>query len=248
MAIWDEPVQQTLRPPYQGGIPKTFNYIWTHSPLPDVYAKHRDMLRELHPGWEIRTWHDEDIKWWMEETVWSTFDPLIALRDLLEHAYANYNTIDKRQISDLFRLGLIWQVGGVYLDFDYTPLRNIEPLLEGAPCVMTCPSYTNIANGFIAAEQGDPFLWFCLENLEASYFSGKSVVHATGPAFVTRMYRAWEKATFTAGCRLLPKHVAYPYTYNRTDLENEEFPEAYLVHRWASLHGDVWQPIDSNKK
>lgn len=214
------------------------HYIWNHSSLPSIYEMHMKMFRDLHPGWRIEFWDDQRIESWMSHFY---ADPALTdLVRLLEHAYEN--VVDKRQVSDLLRLGLVWQYGGVYADYDYTFVRNVEPLLEGHACVMTCPSYTNIANGFIAAEAGDVFIKYCLDALTENYFSGRPTVHATGPAFITRMYKSFLKDTGDAGCKLLEKKIAYPYTYNHREKANEEFPDAYMIHRWGSIDGDVWKP------
>jgi mannosyltransferase OCH1-like enzyme len=244
VAIWDGEEQKQFVPvPAPEAvalvIPKTFHLIWNHSPLPDVYLEHGKKLQALHPDWTLEYWDDDRAHAFMDLQRGGELDDLVIM---LEHAYGNVK--DKRQVSDLLRLGLVYLYGGVYLDFDYTPLKNFEPLLRGATCTLTCPSPRNIANGFIAAGPADVFVDFCLSQLMHEYFSrpGEAATHRTGPRFITQMYKDFVEHYDMVPARLLPQKYFYPYTYNRTDREGEDFPEAYAVHRWASLKGDVWEP------
>lgn len=245
MAIWNG-VEQLELPgvpnSFEITIPKKFHLIWNHSELPDVYRTHASALRTLHPGWEIEFWDDARTLAWMDQQRGGELSDLVIM---LEDAYKNSK--DKRQVSDLLRLGLVYLYGGVYLDFDYTPRKNFGPLLGGATCVMTCPSPRNIANGFIAAMAGDAFIGHCVEQLQHEYFARPTqlATHRTGPRFVTQMYKDFYELYNFVPCRLLEQKYFYPYTYNRTNREHDDFPEAYAVHRWASKKGDVWIPEET---
>lgn len=246
MAIWDGVEQKQF--PLTGplNIPKKFHVIWNHTPMPRIYLKHLWKLQDLHPDWDITLWNDQLIRGHLDGGFFSD-----DLAGMINDAYA---TVDKsgkpkdpRQVSDLVRLGVVSKLGGVYLDCDYTPMKNFEPLLIGAPCVLTCPSPTNIANGFIAADSDDPFIEYCLSQLMANYYSRSGIAtHRTGPRFITQMYKDFlEFHDGLAPARLLPKKFFYPYSYNRLDQENQEFPEAYAIHRWASKKGLVWVPEEA---
>lgn len=243
MAIWTSDEQLEWPGPPNDlpmKMPKHFHLIWNHSPLPEVYRVHGAALKTLHPGWGHTMWDDDTIRAWMSSLGHTNMGWTVKL---IEDAYKDR---DKRQVSDIVRLVVIYLYGGVYLDFDYTPRRNFEPLLGGVPCVLTCPSSRNIANGFIAAEAFDPFIKFCLDHLEENFYSvgvsRQGATHKTGPRFMTQMYKDYLAETGLPGARLLDQKYFYPYTYNRLDRENDDFPEAYAVHRWASKKGDVWQP------
>ena len=234
MALWNDKPQENTRPATVG-IPKTFHYIWNHSPMPDVYVDHQRALQRLHPDWKIMTWDDESTGLWMELEERGDLKELV---DLLAHAYEHSK--DKRQVSDILRVGVLYRYGGVYIDCDYTPLKNFEPLLEGEACVLSCETASSIINGFIAAEPEDPFIRYLIDNMPASYFGdgdGKSpaIMAKTGPKFTTRMYHEFLANTGTVGCRLLEKSLLHPYGYTRTDRANEDFPDSYAVHRWASV-------------
>jgi mannosyltransferase OCH1-like enzyme len=246
--VVDREEQHRLRKPVNGGIPKTFHLVWNHSEIPDPYVEARAQLQRLHPGWRIHTWEDVDIDAWCEmEDV----GPLSEVVRAIRHAYAAVESGDGdlRQVSDLFRVALIWQQGGVYVDWDFRWQKNIEPLLVDAPCVLTTMhgrARPTVANGFIAAEPHDDFVKFLLNRLVDSYFSkAGDTVQRTGPSFTTRAYRGFFEDNLEAGCRLLDKWVLCPNSYWQKPRAGG-YPDSYAVHMWATNHGGVWDGVSEN--
>ena len=246
--IIDREEQHRLRKPVNGGIPKVFHLVWNHSPVPESYVGTRRQLERLHPGWEIKTWHDDLVRSWMKS---HEAGPLSELVRALRHAYDAVKSGggDLRQVSDLFRVGLIWEMGGVYVDWDWQWQKNIEPLIEGAPCVLATMhgrARPTVANGFIAAEPNDDFIKFLLNRLVDSYFSkAGDTVQRTGPSFTTRAYRGYLEDSLEAGCRLLDKWVLCPNSYWQKPRAGG-YPDSYAVHMWATNHGGVWDGVSDN--
>ena len=106
-------------------IPKILHYVWLGTkPLHPLMQAWQDKWRALHPGWMIKLWRDSaDLPQHM----------LICEGEIIECRCPSYlaqcPTFAKR--SDVWRYEILEQQGGIYLDTDFEPVKNIEPLLDG---------------------------------------------------------------------------------------------------------------------
>jgi mannosyltransferase OCH1-like enzyme len=240
--MWEGEEQSRVPP---GEIPHTLHVIWNHSEMPQVYREHAEEFQRLHPDWVVVVWHDKMIKFAIDDFM----DPALAF--VIKHAYGSYESgrsKDKRQVSDLLRFAVIWQFGGVYLDCDITPFRNMDHLFSGAGAVLTCEMKNRLANSVVAGEAKNEFIDFCTKRLFESYLdpSNKNIFTKTGPVVLTDLYWAWLAETGEAGCRLLDKKFFYPYAANSKFAGGgaDDWPEAVAAHRWASRQGQggLWSP------
>ena len=129
-------------------IPKVFHFVWKGDALPVRYAEWRDAWLAMHPGWAC-------IEWGVGSAP-----------------EAPANVCHVRQWSNWVRLKKLLEFGGVYMDFDTQPLKNIEPLLEGCSAAAS-PfrfQYANrpnrCCNSFLAAEPSHPWISECCQMLE----------------------------------------------------------------------------------
>jgi hypothetical protein len=81
--------------------------------MPEQYRKWRERLTALHPGWDVRLWTAGTL---------SDYDEILDRYDLRGY----HPTI----ASDVFRVMVVLQYGGFYLDCDTEPLSCLEPLRE----------------------------------------------------------------------------------------------------------------------
>lgn len=233
MSIWNDHRQAHCR---SGGIPKRFHLVWNHSQRPSRFDENIESLRVQHPDWEINDWDDSGIAEWLDIESGGRLERLSGLvgQAYADHAAAGVRS-DLRQVSDLVRLGLVWRFGGVYVDWDYRWQKPLDPLLDGEACVMTAISSKYIANGLIAAEPNDPFIWSMIEG--ARLGTGPlGASDATGPRYVMRKYQEFWNDTAMAGCRILPPKMFYPYGVTNA-IRGEamkEYPVAIAVHEWDS--------------
>jgi len=102
--------------------------------------------------------------------------------------------------SDILRLWILREFGGVYIDCDFQPMQSLDLLLEylakGSISLFAGMSNTGIPdevnNGFIGSVPGHPFLSYCLDEIKPHPESGSkvaltahSVFQRTGPLFFT---------------------------------------------------------------
>ena len=105
-------------------IPKVIHYIWLGGkPMHPLMVQWRRKWESLHPDWEVKIGSETPGRTasltWRHETLDSSFPGL--LRD----------SCHLSQRSNVWRYELIHQLGGLYLDTDFEPLRCIEPLVDG---------------------------------------------------------------------------------------------------------------------
>jgi mannosyltransferase OCH1-like enzyme len=100
-------------------IPKIFHQVWLGSgPRHPKFVEWQEAWVKMHPGWIMQLWTQDgaDIVCG-EELVVSKHPDLLAKACHLS------------QRSNIWRYELLEQFGGVYLDTDMEPIKNIEPLL-----------------------------------------------------------------------------------------------------------------------
>jgi mannosyltransferase OCH1-like enzyme len=106
-------------------LPKTIHYVWLgQKPLHPLMQRWQDGWTRLHPGWQVKLWTES-----------SDLPPSMLTCDsqIVECRHPDYlakcPTYAKR--SDVWRYEILEQLGGVYLDTDFEPVKCIEPLLDG---------------------------------------------------------------------------------------------------------------------
>lgn len=201
--------------PGAAAIPRVFHRVWIGGAMPAEYVRYGEQWLALHPGWTMRTWSDADLDVVEDRDLFDRLTPVSAK-------------------SNLLRYSVLWRHGGVYLDTDFEPLSNIEPLLDGEQCVVGEESPGLVASGFIACVPGHPVLRAALDGAAESFDSQPELTspYRTGPQHFTRSIRRARAAT---GCsvKVLSRDVLYPYTFDQHDLPAVTFPASAAVHRWA---------------
>lgn len=101
-------------------IPKTIHYIWLgREPMPPLMNEWRERWAFLHPSWEIKIWNETD-----------RLDQLTDGNGTIKCQHSTYlskcPTLSKR--SDVWRYNLLEQLGGLYLDTDFEPIKCIEEI------------------------------------------------------------------------------------------------------------------------
>ena len=129
-------------------IPKIFHQIWfdfgkgNGKTIPQVYKNFTETLLELHSGWKLMLWDEERV----EELLGKFYPELLPI-------WLSYDVSIKRH--DSARIFILHHLGGVYLDHDFMPIKNIEPLIENYQFIIGREEYTSflVANGFIGAQK-----------------------------------------------------------------------------------------------
>lgn len=105
-------------------IPRSIHYVWLgEKPMHPLMQKWQGEWAALHPGWTVKIWREIPG---LPPNLLRCEDELVECRhpDYL----AQCPTYAKR--SDVWRYEILEQLGGLYLDTDFEPIRNVEPLLH----------------------------------------------------------------------------------------------------------------------
>lgn len=196
-------------------IPKVFHRIFLDDPIPPAFEANWSMLRDLHDGWEFRTWDSSESARELveDDELWDAVDPMAGR-------------------SDVLRYHLIAKIGGVYLDTDVEPIKPFDALLEGDPFV-GWESDERLCPTVIGGEAGHPALTDLLVELKARVRDmpeERDPVIQSGPVFLTEAWR------MRSDVRRLPCSAFYPVGYwERNKLGRVPYPpETYAVHHWSA--------------
>jgi len=113
--------------------------------------------------------------------------------------FDSYNLHIKR--VDAVRYFLLFHFGGVYMDADFACVRDLDtmPIRErsgAAILILQRKSYVDheaVSNAWMAAPPRHPFFALVIKSLAASA-NASHVLEATGPRFLTRVWRAWAQS------------------------------------------------------
>lgn len=158
-------------------------------------------MHELHPDWDVVFFSDGDAR----DFVAREFPGYIDLYDWYPRPVLK---------ADLFRVLVVYRLGGFYLDADFLLSRKLDPLcceravfayehkiddnnfnLRYPAWLRAGEEHLTLANYAFGAEAGHPFLAAILDEmvyrtqtLEAEDCNDLDVLHATGPDLVTSVY------------------------------------------------------------
>lgn len=224
-------------------IPKIIHQIWSgeNKPLPDFFKALGDSWKENHPDWEYKVWdHDKMIEF-VEK-----YYPLYLI------PYQNFKYDVQRW--DAIRYLILYQMGGVYVDFDYECLEPLDSLLTGKKCCFAQEppeharmfgkeSYFN--NALIAVIPGHPYVLQLIKRVfraDTRTYSNKmaEVLQTTGPLMLMEEYELYPGKE---DIYLIPAEYVSPFTkkqvneYRTGNLSSEKLEimeksleKAYAVH------------------
>ena len=200
-------------------IPRKLHHVWLGPrPVPEEWAR---VWQAMHPGWTQRIWREADIAG-LEMPNRAAYEIFLASRNW-------------HGASDIARVAILSQEGGVYVDIDSRPLRS----LEGAPFMAVSffaayeptPSLPGrLANGTIGAEAGHPILATYarlvgeMENLDEPW----DTCGGTGLTAAVLVHRRCCKPL------ILPARTFYATDAHGRSVPGRETP--YSEHFWATTN------------
>ena len=139
--------------------------------------------------------------------------------------------------TDMYRLLLLLNYGGVYMDTDILLQRDVSNLRNSLAIESDDPFFLNGA--FLAFEKGHPFILACLAAIPLSY--NASVWNTIGPALLTKIFM--DKKAQIGDISLLPSSSFYSYHFREVcdlrqrpiSLEDYETHPGYGSHLWNKL-------------
>lgn len=230
-------------------IPYMLHQIWSSKkmPLPDCFLELSETWKEKHPNWQYVFWDDEKMDCFMKEY----FPQYIEVYNKFPYDIQRWDSI---------RYLILYQFGGVYVDFDVECLENIEPLLKNNCCfgsdVQENIVYSSLIQGddylnntFMATVPGHPFFAKIIKHV----FEGKQipysdsiykllyVLQTTGSIMLSNL-----KSKDDTGVYVIPARYISPFSITESQLirhgkfEQEwedRLQQAYAVHYFMGTWG-----------
>jgi mannosyltransferase OCH1-like enzyme len=199
-------------------IPRIFHQIWVGpDPFPEEFAGYRQTWLDHHPGWEL--------KFWTEETL--------PRPEELRRPEAAERLRAPWERGDIFRLEILWRMGGVHVDTDFECRRSIEPLIEDAELFIGYRKPGRVNGALMGSVPGHPLLERGLDEIRPRDSYGMqmgageaNVKDETGPRFLDDLVLGRSEVTF------IEPELFYPRTQRQMEA-------AYAIHHRARAWKDV---------
>ena len=229
-----------------GKIPKIIHQIWSgiYEPLPEWFKELGETWKEHYPDWEYMFWDNDKMNAFVQEHYPQYWDI---------YSRFPYNV----QRWDAIRYLVLNKIGGMYADFDYESIRNMEELIKDKSCCFAVEPEQHFAlfgrkkeepifnNALMLCVPEHPFMKkiiktvFTEKMLEYKGAKGACVVNTTGPAILNRLYYDELTKQEQEKVYLIPPNYVSPFSVQQSrrvrsgeiseELENC-LEEAYAVH------------------
>lgn len=181
-------------------IPKILHQIWVGpEPFPKEFGAYQQSWRRHHPQW---TFH-----FWTEETL-----PSNLLRN---EAYDQSRIPAER--SDMIRIELLWEYGGVYVDTDMECMRPIDPLLDEVEAFAVYLKPGRVTNTVLGSKPGHPLFARARREMRPQTIGARFDKAASGPYFLDALFKRHHNVA------IFPPELFFPASL-------EERERAYAVH------------------
>lgn len=222
--LYEQNKPSKILPSIEPKIPKIIHQIWLgKNPFPQKFKRITQKWIQMHPGWQYKLWTDSNVN-----------------EISLINKKFFYESTNMGERSDILRLEILDQIGGLYVDVDYECLRSFDILNHcydfyvGIESVDASPYF--IGNAFVASCPGHPILKACIEKIK-DYRRVETITKRTGPGFLTDIF--CDNALQCQGNIIaFPASYLYPYGYKdgRKKLPVNAYfgKESFGVHYWAA--------------
>lgn len=213
-------------------IPNIIHQIWLGSKEPPLlFNRCQKSWIKYHPDWEYKLWTDKDVK---------------MLKMINQQYYDEETNYGAK--SDILRLEILNQFGGIYVDVDFEclkPFDSIHHLCDfyiGFFQANYLRSTARMNNALIAAQPGHPLIKVLIDEI-ANSRTERSILERTGPDFVTKvLHNNFMKAS---GINIVfPSNYFYPWTGPKKNLQLVVMPETFAIHYYASS----WSGLTAEEK
>lgn len=202
-------------------IPPVIHYCWFGGKeMPDLYKRCIESWHRHCPDYEIREWNETNC-------------------DISETAYTQqaYEAGKYGFVPDYFRLKIIYENGGIYLDTDVEVLKNPDDLrYNHAFCGIQFPGEANFGLGF-GAEQGYAVICSLMQryrtmnfiNMDGSMNETASPVFQTQDLFQMGMQYG-NSVQSVNGLTIYPIEVLSPKNVVTHELDISKY--SYMIHHY----------------
>ncbi|ESO11696.1 hypothetical protein HELRODRAFT_166711 [Helobdella robusta] len=233
----------TTSKPQQQFVPKIAHIIWFY-PNETEFRFHQAMsllsLQRFFKPRKIFFWHDTlpTGRWWL-------FAQQIVAHFLLvpykrPTKIFNYTVSVPEHQSDVARIQLLREYGGLYIDLDVVLLRPLDPLLE-YETTMGAETPSQLGSGFILAKENSAFLKLWLDSYSNNFNDNDWNYHSTiMPMKLAKQHPQLVHIEWFSINR--PNWFERDFLYRKGKLW--DWSENYAVHLWYRECPDDYNPTN----
>jgi mannosyltransferase OCH1-like enzyme len=202
----------------QPRIPKIIHQIWLGGEVPVKYKQYMDSWRQFNPTWGYKLWTDKDVN-----------DIFITKRSIFDACK------NQGMRSDILRMDILRQYGGLYVDTDFECLRPFDDLMNlKFFCGIAYGDVFVLYVGLIASVPNHPIINACVNNLDTPYrgHGGMEIMQSTGPYYFTKCFLE-NVDTDPSGVVVFPTSFFYPMP---NVMRNRCDPYGYIQEYSYALH------------
>ncbi|ETO31047.1 surface protein Sur1 [Reticulomyxa filosa] len=247
-------------------IPKRIHQIWLgDKAIPECYLTWQQEWKQKHQGnWEYYFWDDEHVKLLFSGEL--TLPLLSSCSKDNDDGKTMLNALQQMwpicdnfgEQSDLLRLFLLYQFGGVYIDMDFECILPLDVLFQSLldghsrrPCQLysfmiglSNTSLFEVNNAFMASKPFHPFIKHLWDNLDMKdpQEQGQrhlvSTIWKTGPVYVSiQLWKHWnDRWKQSTDILVLPTSVLYPFPNHMRHLLPYTDRYAYVQKSTVAIH------------
>ena len=240
-------------------IPKIIHQSWKTSDLPPKFRKWHQSWIDVHEGWEIRLWTDQDN--------------LQLVKDKFPFFLDRYNQLSSNiKRADAARFLYMYEFGGFYADLDVECLQHHETLRYVGSVLLPLMDNSqkthlhNIPNAWLASPPKHMFWMFALNaimNIRDDWHFGAEEV--TGPVALMRAAKLYDMITShekSPPIKFMAPGLIFPYSWfdlgswvpcatraegfdpiacqEKVDPERKAFSITYWSHTWEGDDKSVY--------
>lgn len=163
-------------------IPHIIHQTWKNTKIPERWKDSVQACKDLHKTYKYMFWTDKTMKDFVKKEYPEFYKTYVE--------YPN-----EIQRCDAFRYLVLYKYGGIYIDMDLMCKISIAPLLKYKLVFVKSANFDTLTNSFIISTPKNPFIKYCIDNLEkykdSHSFFGKHlhIMNSTGPFFINKMVK-----------------------------------------------------------
>lgn len=210
-------------------IPKKLHYIWLgKNSKPNLMDICINSWREKLPDYEIIEWNEDNLNFYEE----------IEKNNFLKECY-------KRKLwaflSDYFRMKVLYENGGIYLDTDMQIIKPLDLFLNNS-FFIGLESKNIISAGIIGAEANHKLIGEILKFYDKRIWNEPIY---TSPDIITKVLKESYSFNFSDGIieipesniKLYPSEYFYPYHFTEEFIYSKIRENTYGIHWWGKSWG-----------
>ena len=180
---------------------------------------------KLHPGWQHLTWRDP-----ITNVGWET-------GHLWKHCCG-------AQMAGMIRLELLWQYGGIYLDSDIEPVRNMDDL-RGTYAFACREDHNCVPDFVLGAPPGHPAIRECIDRvlqIPVDQLIRPEGPWISGPGVTTHVFTHRTDVSVLLPVTFAPIHWSRKHQL----AGHKPHPATYGIHHWAGSWPGASTHVEEN--